>query len=128
MPLGNGLLTPFDEAMNRSVVTLFAAGGIGAVLPSGAFSSIDEAGALDPEGVYTFAHDAFGAAPDVDGICFQGARLDPVPLLDRLERDLGTPVVASNPAMLWQLLGRLGHRHRLEHGGRLLREWPAEDA
>ena len=118
------LLTPFDAAMNRGVEALFAAAGIATVLPASGFGSIDEAGALGPDGVYAYTRDALAAAPDVEGICFQGARLDPVPLLDRLEGDLGKPVVASNTAMAWQLLSELGQRHHIERGGRLFREWP----
>jgi hypothetical protein len=118
------LLTPFDQTMNTSVEKLFAAKGIETVLPRNAFGSIDEAGALDQDGVFALTRDALGEASGADGICFQGARLDAVPLLDRLESELGVPVVASNQAMLWHVLSELGQHHTLPRGGRLLREWP----
>ena len=51
--------------------------------------------------------------------------LDPLPVLDRLETDLGVPAVASNPAMLWHTLSLLGQRYSIPGAGQLLREWPA---
>ena len=122
------LLTPFDQELSERVSELFAAAGIEPVLPESSFGSIDEAGALGPDAVYEHACNAVSAVPGVEAICYQGARLDPLPVLERLEHDLSVPVVASNPAMAWQALGALGQRHRVEHGGRLLREWPAEAA
>ena len=121
------LLTPFDAAMNQRVKERLTAAGIDAVLPAASFSSIEEAAGMGPEAVYDLARDALDAAPGVEGIYFQGARLDPLPVLERIERDFDRPVVASNPAMLWYLLGKLGQRHHVEQGGRLLREWPAVD-
>jgi maleate cis-trans isomerase len=63
--------------------------------------------------------------PDVDGIYFQGALLDPIPLLDKLEGELKLPVVASNPAMLWLILSKLRLRYEIKGYGKLLSSWPA---
>lgn len=120
------LLTPFDPAMNKRVTHLLTAAGIDAVLPREGFESIEQAAGFGPEDVYGYARDELAAAPDAEGIYFQGARLDPLPVLERLERDLRRPVVASNPAMLWRLLSTLGQRYSVAQGGRLLREWPAQ--
>jgi maleate isomerase len=68
---------------------------------------------------------AFGAAGDADGIYFQGARLDPLPIIATLEEKLGVPVVASNPAMLWHILSRLGVKCSVSGYGKLLEKWPA---
>ena len=122
------LLAPFDQEMSERVSELFVAAGIEPVLPGTSFSSIDDAAVLGPDAVYEHACNAVSAVPGVEAICYQGARLDPLPVLERLEHDLSVPVIASNPAMAWQALGALGQRHRIEHGGRLLREWPAEAA
>jgi maleate cis-trans isomerase len=42
-----------------------------------------------------------------------------------MEAELKVPVVASNPAMLWNMLSRLGRKHPLTGYGRLLATWPA---
>jgi maleate cis-trans isomerase len=42
-----------------------------------------------------------------------------------MERELHLPVVASNPAMNWYMLAKLGLKHPLNGYGRLLSAWPA---
>jgi maleate cis-trans isomerase len=66
----------------------------------------------------------FNAVPAVDAIYFQGATLDPLPVIERLESRLAVPVITSNTAMLWNLLSRLGLNYSVQGYGRLLAEWP----
>jgi len=51
--------------------------------------------------------------------------LDPIKILEKIETDLGLTVIASNPAMLWYVLSKLGYSYPLSGYGRLMREWPA---
>jgi len=44
--------------------------------------------------------------------------------LEKIETELGLTVIASNPAMLWYVLSRLGLAYPISGYGRLLREWP----
>jgi maleate cis-trans isomerase len=60
----------------------------------------------------------------VDAIYFQGAVLDPLKVLDRIEDELRTIAIASNPAMLWDILSQLDRRAPLNGYGKLLAEWP----
>ena len=99
--------------------------GIEAVFPDGAFGSIAQAEALSADAVYDLAKSALMAASGVEAIYFQGARLNPLGAIERMEADFSVPVVASNPAMLWHLLSLLGMRRPGGEGGRLLRDWPA---
>ncbi len=94
------------------------------MLPTKFFSSIEAAAAATPEDVFALAKRELAAASGVDGIYFQGGRLDPVPVLEQMERELHSTVIASNPAMLWHILTKLGLTFHIEGGGRLLREWP----
>jgi maleate cis-trans isomerase len=64
-------------------------------------------------------------AGDIDAIYFQGAVLDPLKVLDQIESDLKTIAVASNPAMLWNILSQLGRSAKIRGYGKLLIEWPA---
>ena len=70
-------------------------------------------------------HKALAEFPGIDAIYFQGALLDPIPLLDKLEGELSLPIVASNPAMLWLVLSKLGRRYQIRGYGKLLASWPA---
>jgi maleate cis-trans isomerase len=69
--------------------------------------------------------EAWEGSGDHDALYFQGAVLDPLPIVDGFERDIGKPVVASNPAMLWYILSKLGRTYHIDGYGRLLREWPS---
>jgi maleate cis-trans isomerase len=51
--------------------------------------------------------------------------LDPLPVLQQIEDDLKITAIASNPAMLWDILSQLGHRAPLPGYGKLLAEWPS---
>ena len=79
---------------------------------------------MDPDQVFQLARQSLDPTDPVDAVYFQGAVLDPIKVLQRIETELGTTTVASNPAMLWYMLSRLGLPHPVAGYGRLLREWP----
>ena len=118
------LLTPFDAQLNERLAAFLKRSKIEPVLPTKFFSSIETAAAANPDDVFALAKRELAAASGVDGIYFQGGRLDPVPVLERMEQELRTTIIASNPAMLWHILTKLGVTFHIEGGGRLLREWP----
>ncbi|BEL05218.1 igiC [Actinoplanes sichuanensis] len=60
--------------------------------------------------------------PDVDAIVQVGTNLSFVALADRLERELGKPVIAINAATLWHALREHGIGDRVNGAGVLLRE------
>ena len=121
------LLSPFAPSLNERIRDYLAAQGIELALPATRFASTDEAGQAGPEEVRAIVRKELASAAGVQAVFFQGARLDPLAVLDTVEREAGIPVVASNPAMFWHVLAQLGQRYRVEDGGRLLREWPALD-
>lgn len=116
------LLTPFDAPMNQMIKEFLARAGIAAT-PIETFRHYTEAIGFAPEKVYRLAQKSLAEATGVQAIYFQGAVLDPLPVIDRMEKDLGVPVVASNPAMLWHVLAKLGRRCQVDGYGRLLAEW-----
>jgi maleate cis-trans isomerase len=118
------LMTPFDAVTNEKIRAHLEARSIEGVSPSTAFGEIDEAMRLRPDEVHAFARASFEAAGPVEAVYFQGAVLDPLEIMDRLETEFACPVVASNPAMLWFILSKLGRSYRIDGCGRLLREWP----
>ena len=119
------VMTPFDRSMNELVGEYLKSAGIDAVFPETALGTGPGALALSADEVYELAKGALMAASGVEAIYFQGARLNPLGCLERMETDFSVPVVASNPAMLWHLLSVLGARRPGGKGGRLLRDWPA---
>jgi len=119
------LLTPFVESMNVLIRDYLGASGIVAFSPSETFDDYKDAMGAGPDQVYALTQRAFQAQSNVEAIYFQGAVLDPLKVLERLENDLQKPIVASNPAMLWRILSQVGVACSIPGYGQLLREWPA---
>ncbi len=119
------LMTPFDEAMNTRLKKHLLDAGI-TVLSCPPFEdqTVGAGSKVGPDELFTRAEKAFTEAREADAIYFQGASLDPLPIIQRLEEKLGVPVIASNPAMLWCILSRLGYKYSISGYGRLLASWP----
>ena len=119
------VMTPFDASMNALLTAHLSAAGFNAACAELGFSNENEALEIGPEAVFDMARGAVKAAGKIDAVYFQGAVLDPLAIIDDMERELGVPVIASNPSMLWSILSKLGRSYRIEGGGKLLAEWPA---
>jgi maleate cis-trans isomerase len=120
------LMTPFDEPMNKLIREYLANAGIEAISPREALRHYTDALGLEAHEIYDLTRKAFAAQNDVDAIYFQGAILNPLKILDQIETELNTTVVASNPAMLWRVLSKLGLTYRIQGYGKLLAQWPME--
>jgi maleate cis-trans isomerase len=93
-------------------------------------SSLDYLGArwgahVPAEKIFGIMEKIVHETPGADGIYFQGAPFNPLPIIDRIESELKLPVIASNPAMLWYTLSRLGRKYTIPGYGKLLASWPA---
>ena len=119
------LMTPFDEPLNKLIRGFLAEAGIEAVSASATFHHPAEARKLTSDDVEFMTKEQLAANRDVDAIYFQGAVLDPVEILEKMETELKIPIVASNPAMLWAILSKLGLEYQIQGYGKLLSSWPA---
>ncbi len=117
------LLTPFAERLNKLITDYLMGAGFEVLAPH-FFADLSEATRLTPQQVFDLARKTFQESPAVDAIYFQGAVLDPLKILDRLENDLKTTVIASNPAMLWYILAKLNRSFVIPGHGKLLSQWP----
>ena len=118
------LLTPFDARLNDLIVTHLAKAGVTAIAPH-SFDELAVPKRMTSEEVFELTKKTLAAVGKVDAIYFQGAVLDPIKALDKIESELKATVIASNPAMLWYVLSKLGMKYPVNGYGRLLREWPA---
>ncbi len=119
------LMTPFDAEMNARLKKALTDSGF-TVLTCPLFESY-EAGAaskIGPDELFIRTQDACLEAREAEAIYFQGGVLDPVPIIQRLEDNLGAPVITSNPAMLWCMLSRLGRSYSIPGYGKLFSSWP----
>jgi maleate cis-trans isomerase len=99
--------------------------GISSVSPSEVLRHYTDALQMTPNDVVAYAGRAMAEQRPVEAIYFQGAVLDLMDCLYAMEAELKVPVVASNPAMLWNMLSKLGRKHPLTGYGELLATWPA---
>lgn len=118
------LLTPFESRLNGMIEEYLRAAGFDVVAPR-SFADIGQAGQLGPDAVYDLTKAALQEAGRVDAVYFQGAVLDPLKVLEKIECDLKTTAIASNPAMLWHILSRLNVKCSINGYGKLLKNWPA---
>lgn len=117
------LLTPFEQRLNGMIEEYLAEAGFTTSAPK-SFANIGEAGRLGPQEVYDLTKQALAESGPVEAIYFQGAVLDPLQVLSRIETELKTTAIASNPAMLWDILSQLGQRAAIDGYGKLLADWP----
>ena len=119
------LMTPFDDEINSRLQDRLKQSELTVL----SCPSLEYLGART--GAHVAADKIFGImekivheTPGADAIYFQGAPFNPLPIIGRIESDLKLPVIASNPAMLWHMLSRLGHKFSIQGYGRLLASWP----
>ena len=117
------LLTPFDARLNDLICQHLEKLGVSAVAPH-PFQELGVPKRMTPDEVFELTKNSLTGADPVDAVYFQGAVLDPIKVLAKIETDLGITVIASNPAMLWYVLSKLGHSYPMSGYGRLMREWP----
>jgi len=117
------LLTPFDARLNELIVQHLQRVGVTAIAPH-SFQELAVPKRMTSDEVFELTKKNLPAAGKVDAIYFQGAVLDPIKCLERIESELNATVIASNPAMFWYVLSKLKLSYPMAGYGRLLREWP----
>ena len=121
------LLTPFDARLNELICAHLQKVGITALAPH-SFQELGVPKRMPPDQVFELTKRNLDAVGKVDAIYFQGAVLDPIKVLDKIEIELKATVIASNPAMFWYVLSKLKLSYPMTGYGRLMREWPATPA
>jgi maleate isomerase len=120
------LVTPFAADMNAVIANYLASEGF-TVFFGPAFDRDRKPGAgvnIEPDELMRKVAQSFRQYPSAQAIYFQGATLDPLPVIQRLEDELNVPVITSNSAMMWNILSKLGLRFSIADYGRLLASWP----
>lgn len=122
------LMTPVDDQLKKMYYDYLAGFGIESFYPPQILRAHTDAQKLTSSDVEAMTRKALSQYPNVDAIYFQGALLDPIPILEKLETELKLPIVASNPAMLWLILSKLGLSYNITGYGKLLASWPSVPA
>ena len=75
-------------------------------------------GMVSPGEVYKFAKKVF--TPDSDGLFVSCTDFRAVEIVEKLEHDLGKPVVTANQATMWDVLRKLNIREPRAGFGKLM--------
>lgn len=118
------LMTPVDDQLKKMYRDYIAGFGIESFFPPQTLRAHTDALKLTSRDVEAMTRSALANYPGVDAIYFQGALLDPLPVLEKMEGELKLPIIASNPAMLWLILSKLGRQYEIAGFGKLLSSWP----
>ncbi|MGH7845967.1 MAG: hypothetical protein ACREQW_12475 [Candidatus Binatia bacterium] len=121
------LVTPFTPDMNAVITKHLRSLGF-TVFAGPSFDKNRKPGtgvAISPDELFRKVEESFRQNPSAEAIYFQGATLDPLPIIQRLEDSLDVPVIASNPAMFWNILSKIGSKFPIKGYGKLWSSWPS---
>jgi len=116
------VLTPYVEDLNVKEKEFLEDNGLEVTNVTGMqLLSSDDICWLKPEQIVDFAMKKFDRSADALVLSCTG--LHTAPIMDKLEHDLGKPVVSSNTAALWRMLRIARVEEKVPGFGRLLREY-----
>jgi maleate isomerase len=112
---------PWSKTMDKPMVEFMAASGFEVVHSEvvGIVASID-LGRVGPETAYELGRRA--DRPDADAIIMPGGNWASMPIVERLESELGKPVLVNNAVSLWAGMRLLKRNDSISGYGRLLRD------
>jgi maleate isomerase len=112
---------PWSRIMDRPMVSFMEAAGFEVVNSEVAgYVAGVELGRSGPEAAYELGRRA--DRPNADAVIMPGGNWPSMSIVDRLERELGKPVLANNAVSLWAGLRLLNRSDRITGYGRLLRD------
>ena len=119
------LMTGFFEELDHLLTGYFVHEGIELVCQkSKPYATYDEGARASADVIFSQTVAAVAAEGHIDAVYYQGA-LPNRKIIERLESELGLPVVSSQVANYWYLLNKLGEPRPVNGAGRLLSECPA---
>jgi maleate isomerase len=115
------IAAPWSESMNASVVAFLSANGF-TVVHSEVMGLVrnTQLGRVDPETAYAFGRKA--DRPEAQAVIVPGGNWPTMAVVERLEQELGKPVLTNNAVSIWAGLRLIGLYESISGYGSLLRE------
>jgi maleate isomerase len=121
------IAAPWSEAMNKTVVSFMEANGV--EVPHHEAMGIvrnNEVGRIEPDRVYQFGRQV--DRPDADALLLACGNWWAVSVVERLEQDIGKPVLTTNSVSIWAALRIIQSHDSVGGYGRLLRDYLGPNA
>ncbi len=119
-----GVLCPFDPKGLENAVGFFSELGFEVVTAAGlGCASGTDVGHVPDDYKEKVVREELLAGEEVDAIVVCGTNLSSLELAEKLEPELGIPIIGINPAILWYALRENGFTEPLQGASRLLREF-----
>ena len=115
----------FPDKMNAIFARYFTEAGFEVLVMEGINAPFADVPSVPPEQIFQFMKNIAAKHKGAEGIYMLGSAWKTVAIIDRLEKELGLPLVHAGPARCWETQLRLGLRHPIPGYGRLLAEMPA---
>ncbi|MCS7125028.1 MAG: hypothetical protein NZ932_06435 [Candidatus Bathyarchaeota archaeon] len=114
--------TPYIEEINQQFKRFYEGEGfeVTVVKGTGTLYMADLA-MMPPSEAYRVGKLAFNVDPTVDGVFIACTTFRAIDAIERLEKDLGVPVITANQATAWECLRLLGINEPIEGFGELMR-------
>jgi len=112
---------PWSKIMDKPMVEFMEASGFKVVhSESVGFVALIDLGRVGPETAYKLAHRA--DRPEAEAIVMPGGNWASMPVIERLENELGKPILVNNAVSLWAGLRLMQRNDSIPGYGRLLRD------
>jgi len=114
------VLTPYTDDVNGPIVNYLTGNGLDVVaLTSFLIADDNVMACIPPQAIYDAALEA--DRPDADALFISCTAIRAVDVVERIEREIGKPVITANQAMFWMALRAAGYPSPIDGYGRLLR-------
>jgi len=114
----------FGGDINRVFAKYFIDAGFDCLDMAGMDIAFDKVPELPSDQVYRFIKDTFCKHPNAEALYMLGPAWRTLDIVEKLERDLGVPVVPAVPAQCWDIQRHLNLRKPVQGFGRLIAEMP----
>jgi len=117
------IAAPWTETVNKTVVSFMEASGF-EVVSCGVMGFVrnTDLGRADPQTAFELGRRV--DRPNADAVIIPGGNWPTMSVVERLEQELGKPVLTNNAASIWAGLRILGCGDSIAGYGRLLRDHP----
>ncbi|MFC1815977.1 maleate cis-trans isomerase [Thermodesulfobacteriota bacterium] len=116
------IVTPYRDEVNQRNALWYQEAGFDVLKIKGVgIQKNSDIASLPFYTAYQLAQEAFLETPGVDGIFIDCARWATIEVIEKLEQDLGVPVVSANQAMIWLALRKSNVRENIHGYGKLMR-------